>query len=53
MKELRNMEKRFMLYPVFTVRCCLGDLGPYDEQKPWSPDTVAEFQKMTENQVMM
>ncbi|RUS69352.1 hypothetical protein EGW08_022885 [Elysia chlorotica] len=53
LKELRSMEKRFMLYPVFTVRCCLRDIAPYDEQKPWSPDTIAEFQKMTENQVLL
>ena len=45
------MEKRFMLYPIFTVRCSLRDLAPYDEKMPWSSDTVAEFQKMTENQV--
>ncbi|GFO25362.1 RING finger protein 17 [Plakobranchus ocellatus] len=53
MRELRSMEKRFMIYPVFTVRCSLRDLAPSDEQKPWSADAIREFQRITENQVFL
>ncbi|GFS16808.1 RING finger protein 17 [Elysia marginata] len=52
-KDLRTMEKRFMFYPIFTVRCSLKDVAPYDELKPWSQEAVTEFQRITENQVLL
>ena len=50
-KDLRNMQDRFMLYPEFRVHCSLSDILPLDENNTWDLVTVQEFAKLTENKV--
>ncbi|CAL1539366.1 unnamed protein product, partial [Lymnaea stagnalis] len=52
-KELRAMEKRFAIYPVFAVRCSLINFAPYADDKPWSLEAIQEFLQMTQHKVFL
>lgn len=52
-KDLRNMQDRFMLYPEFRVHCSLSDILPLDENNTWDLVTVQEFAKLTENKILI
>ncbi|XP_005101957.1 RING finger protein 17 [Aplysia californica] len=53
LKDVRTMQDRFMDFPEFKVHCALFDMAPFDEDSSWDVEVIHEFQKLTNEKVLI